>query len=141
MNFPRVGVVCAILLVIAAPSGATADVTVPSPAKAPAHSTKAKKTKPAVPAADMADIKFSDPSAPLAGAAKTSKLAAPPADSKVAPLPVGGPSLDLKWHAENRVNNPLASRRGCSLQAARAISTCAAHSCTWPLMRSCLLAC
>jgi hypothetical protein len=34
MNFPHVSIVCAILFVIAAPSGAAADVAVPPPVKA-----------------------------------------------------------------------------------------------------------
>ncbi|WP_158815188.1 hypothetical protein [Methylocapsa sp. S129] len=106
MNFRRVRVVCIVLAVIAAPLAALADDAVPSPLKAPAHVAKAKKVKPAAPAGDMADIKFSDPSAPPAGGAKPSKPASSSADSKVAPVPVGSPSLDLKWHAENRVNNP-----------------------------------
>jgi hypothetical protein len=106
MNVRRVSVVCMVLAVTAAPSGAAADDSVASPIKAPAHVAKAKKTKPGMPAADMADIKFSDPSAPLGGTVKTPKVATPPSDSKVAPVAVVGPSLDLKWHAENHVNNP-----------------------------------
>ncbi len=108
MDFRRISVTAAILVVIAASSAAADDVA-PAPVKAPAHVAKAKpKPKPAVLAAGMADIKFSDPGAPLLGAAKSPQLAVPLDAAGAPPQPQGGPSLDLKWHADNdHINNPL----------------------------------
>jgi hypothetical protein len=109
MGFRHIVVIGAILVVIAASSAAADDVAAPAPVKAPAHVAKAKpKTKPAVPAAGIADIKFSDPGAPLVGAAKSPQLAVPLDAAGPPPQPQGGPSLDLKWHADNdHINNPV----------------------------------
>ena len=84
------------------------DPSAPRQVKAPAQAAKAKtkdKIKPTDPAS-IANIKFSDPGAPLGGA-KPPKPTVPPVAPKVAATPEGGPSLDLKWHADNgHINNP-----------------------------------
>ncbi len=124
MDFRRIGVMGAILVVFAAPSAAADDVGAPAPVKAPAHVAKAKpKTKPAAPAGGMTDIQFSDPGAPPVGAAKSPKLAAPVDAARAPPEPQGGPSLDLKWHADNdHINNPylppwVANGQGYNVEA------------------------
>lgn len=110
MNFRRLSIVCPILAVIAASSAVADDVAAPASVKAPGHVARAKnktRAKSVVPAAGMEAIEFSDPSAPPVGAAKSPKLAVPP-DAAGAPAESqGGPSLDLKWHADNdHINNP-----------------------------------
>ncbi|MGA2793668.1 MAG: hypothetical protein ABSE69_09045 [Roseiarcus sp.] len=108
MNFRRLSVVCPILVLIAASAALADDFAAPAPLKAPARVAKAKpRTKPAVPPAGMEGVKFSDPSAPLVGAAKSPKLAVPTDVAGASLEPAGGPSLDLKWHADNdHINNP-----------------------------------
>ena len=93
------------LLAMGAPLAIADEAASPAAAKAPAPVAKPKlKTKPR-PAApidgmSMQAIRFSDPSAPLSGAAKP-----PPAARDLAAEPKGGAALDLKWHAESHVNN------------------------------------
>ena len=83
----------------------------PASVEAAAHVVKAKpKTKPkpaaSVDSMSMQDIKFSDPSAPVAGTAKPPKQTVAPTAKYSPAEPQGGASLDLKWHAESHVNNP-----------------------------------
>jgi hypothetical protein len=93
-------IACALLLSIAGTCEAAAQIAAPAlaPVKTPAHGAKAKAK---TPAAGMEAIKFSDPSAPLGDAAKSPNAALPPAARPVAKIPEGGPSLDVKWHADN----------------------------------------
>jgi hypothetical protein len=87
-----------ILFAIAGTSEANAQIAAPAPVKTPAHNAKAKiKT----PAADIEAVKFSDPTAPLGDAAKSPKAPPSSAAKPVAKIPEGGPSLDVKWHADN----------------------------------------
>jgi hypothetical protein len=108
MSFRRLGVLCAISIVIAASSALADDFSAPGSVKAPAHPAKGKnKVKPAAPVAGMEGVKFSDPSAPLVGGASSPKLAVPTDASGALSEPAGGPALDLKWHADNdHINNP-----------------------------------
>ncbi len=92
-------------------SAALADQTAAAvPLAGPAHLDKAKpktasKPAAAIDARGMQDIKFSDPSAPVAGSAKPSKPALAAAAKALAAAPRGGVSLDLKWRAETHVDN------------------------------------
>jgi hypothetical protein len=76
--------------------------------KPPAHVAKAKaKPKAATPDGGFAAIKFSDPGAPLVGAARPPKPVVAPSAAGAPPEPQGGPALDLKWHADNQhIDNP-----------------------------------
>jgi hypothetical protein len=109
MNVRRIAVASAILVAIATPFEAAPQIAAPAPLNAPTHGAKAKariKPRSAAPAAGVESITFSDPDAPPAGAAKPRKPVSP-ADAPVSPVPEGGPSLDLKWHADNsHINNP-----------------------------------
>jgi hypothetical protein len=93
---------------VGAPLAFAEDAASPPPVKAPAHVAKKAKPKPtaSTDGMSMRDIQFSNPSAPPVGAAKPSKPALTPAAKGVAAEPQGGAALDLKWHAENHVNNP-----------------------------------
>lgn len=127
MNFRRLSLVCPILVAVGAYSAIAEEVAAPAPVKAPAHVAQAK-TKPAAPAAgaakssklavkpgpkgvpaaaadSMSNIKFSDPSAPLA--------ATPDAKGALAE-PDGGPSFGLKWHATNDPVDPYDTVRHTS---------------------------
>jgi hypothetical protein len=102
MNNRHFGIACALLLAIVGSSEAGAQIAAPTPApiKASAHNAKAK-AKLKTPAAGIEAVKFSDPTAPLGGAAKSSNAPPPSAARPVAKIPEGGPSLDVKWHADN----------------------------------------
>jgi len=108
MNFRRLGILCAIPILVAASSTLADDSAAPGAVKAPANPAKGRsKGKPAAPAAGMEGVKFSDPSAPLVGDASSPKLAVPTSAASALSEPAGGPALDLKWHADNdHINNP-----------------------------------
>jgi hypothetical protein len=108
MTLRRSFVFGVIVFLMGAPPAFADEAASPPAVKAPAHVAKKAKLMPAA-ATDgmsMRDIQFSDPSAPPVGAAKPSKPALTPAAKGVAAEPQGGAALDLKWHAENHVNNP-----------------------------------
>jgi hypothetical protein len=100
VNNRHFAIACAIVLVISGVTEAAAQITAPAPApvKAPAHGAKAKAK---APAAGMETVKFSDPSAPLGEPTKSPNAPPPSAARPVAKIPEGGPSLDVKWHADN----------------------------------------
>lgn len=105
MNRHRHTLACLVFIAMGAAPAVADDPAAPPPAKARAHVAKAKaKIKPADPD-NIANIKFSDPSAPLG--AKPPKPTVPSVAPSVAATPEGGPSLGLKWHADNgHINNP-----------------------------------
>lgn len=104
MNFLRLGLVGPLLVAASASAAIADDGAAPPPVKAPAHAAKVK-TKPAAgvaepskraakpgpkdvsaaPADGMSNIKFSDPSAPLAATPDSN----------------GSPTFGLAWHATN----------------------------------------
>ena len=100
MNNRRFSIACVILLAIAGSSEADAQTAAPASANTRAHSAKAKarvKTS----AVGIEAVKFSDPTAPLGDAAKSPHPAPSSASKRVAKIPEGGASLDVKWHADN----------------------------------------
>ena len=107
MDHRGIAVLGAVLVIVASSAASADEYAAPAPVKTPAHIAKAKaKPKAAAPDAGLAGIKFSDPDAPVIGAKPTQSIVAPSAAS--APQqPQGGPSLDLKWHADNQhIDNP-----------------------------------
>ena len=102
MNIRHCSIACALFLVIAPTSEAAAQIAAPTPAaiKTPADNAKTK-AKLKTPAAGIEAVKFSDPGAPLGDAAKSPHPAPSSAAKPVAKIPEGGPSLDVKWHADN----------------------------------------
>ena len=107
MNLDRHSLVCLVFMVMGAAPAVADDASGEPPVKARAHVVKTKPKVMPSDAADIANIKFSDPTAPLGGGAKPPKPLIPPVARSVAPTPAGGASLDLKWHADNsHINNP-----------------------------------
>jgi hypothetical protein len=88
-------------LAIADEAASSMAVKAPAPVAKPKFKTKPRPAAP-IDGMSMQAIRFSDPSAPLSGAAKPP----PPAARDLAAEPEGGAALDLKWHAEKHVNNP-----------------------------------
>jgi hypothetical protein len=94
----------AALIALAVSPARADDAATPPPAKpvAAKHKTKPKPSDPA----DFQNVRFSDPSAPPDGSARSGSLVAPSQSSGVAKTPAGGVSLGVKWHAESHVNDP-----------------------------------
>ena len=108
MDLRRLGALGAILIIAARSAAAAEEAGAPAPVKAPTHVARAKaRAKVAAPDGGFAAIKFSDPGAPPVGVVRPPKpvLAATPSGPPQEPL--GGPALDLKWHADNQhIDNP-----------------------------------
>jgi hypothetical protein len=104
MSLRRFSLISLIAISLGATSALADNVAAPHEVKPKA--SKAKGARPAPPTSDLGNIKFSDPSAPVVGEAKTKP--AVPSDAKgVAAQPNGGVSLELKWHATNDRPDPF----------------------------------
>jgi hypothetical protein len=79
------------------------DAVTPTPAKSQAAKAKHKHKPKSADPMDLQAVQFSDPAAPLGGHGNS---VAPSQSAGLTKEPAGGPSLDLKWHAENHINNP-----------------------------------
>jgi hypothetical protein len=97
-----------VALIVAATQAAADALTPEQPKPGPPHAAKSKTVKPARPrGSGLADIPFSNPYAPPAGAGKSAGAEFPAAQRAAPTDPKGDLSLTYKWKGSNDPVDPF----------------------------------